>query len=164
METMQSSTNLISTGSETDTGLSRNSPERRFEITGLAAEHIDKFWRFIEPRLSTTIEDYGHGEFSIEDIYRDLLAGKLQLWIVVREGRPHGYCVTRIVDYDKLRVCRTVLLVGDNFDDWFPALEARVSLWARSLGCTRLEASGRRGWARKLKAWNFAYVTMHKEL
>lgn len=166
MEAMQSSMNSTSTGKPTDLEQASSSPEPRFKIVGLASQHIDRYWRFIEPVLAKVIEDHGHGELAIEQIKDHLDKREMQLWIVVENDLPKAYAVTRVIDYPLLRACRVVLLQGTDFDSWIATLLARLAPWARSLGCSRLEACGRSGWRRKLKRLGCqeAYSTVHLNL
>ena len=69
--------------------------------------------------------------------------------------------VTEVIRYPALLSCRIWLAGGEYVE--LREIEKQVIEWARGIGCTRMELSGRRGWARKLaEDWNEVGVIMAK--
>ena len=122
------------------------------------------------PYTAEFIEDaleYAQGDFTLEDIYGFISDKKMQLWVTGRENTHEvdGCAVTEIVDTPRLKYCRVVLLGGVEMTRWLHVEEA-VANWAASLGCKRIEAVCRPGFAKILPKFGYeqTHVVMCKEL
>ena len=64
-----------------------------------------------------------------------------------------------------LKVCDIVLLAGRQRQKWIDMI-GDLEDWAKSIGCSRIEAVARQGWARVMKdwGWNTQYLMIDKEL
>jgi len=71
--------------------------------------------------------------------------------------------VTQIIPYPKKKVLRVIAIAGEDMDRWFHFLPA-IEEWAMELGCTSLEAWGRKGWLKVLKDWKCSYHILTKDL
>jgi hypothetical protein len=80
-----------------------------------------------------------------------------QLWAVYAGGTPVAAIVTQVQD-GRTRRCLLWLIGGRSARDWADGFLALVEAWARSLGCTALWGSGRRGWARIVEPRGFRRI------
>lgn len=112
--------------------------------TGVPTHRMPQAWPALWPIIRPIYEKQAEK--------RDLLAGfyarELQLWCVW-DRVPVAVIVTKLlVRTSGAKDCRIWLISGARVTDWLPDFIAKVSAWARAEGCTRLTASGRKGWHR----------------
>jgi hypothetical protein len=113
--------------------------------TGIPPEHVAIVWPALWPLLQAAYDRWS-------DDRADLLGGlaKLdyQLWAVFDGARPVAAIVTRLWTHTDTgaRDCRLWLVGGRRMPEWLPDFISKLVPWARSEGCTRLTAAGRRGW------------------
>ena len=89
--------------------------------------------------------------------------GDMQLWVATDEGVIFAAMLTEFVVYPRKKVMRIVAIAGEEMDRWmrfFPALEAA----AVRVGCTGIEAFGRKGWLKVLKDWKCSYHVLTKDI
>lgn len=110
----------------------------------------EKAWPLIEPWVLAALDE---AQANVEpDAIRVALAvGAMQLWLAWDEGRAHGCCVTELYGSAKGKTCGLVIVAGMDFKRWRPLI-ADIKEWARREGCVRLEAAGRDGWQRYVRA------------
>jgi hypothetical protein len=145
-----------------DSSLSSN-----FEIIALNAEFGGKLLPlvrgFVEDALS-----YAHREIDFEGVTGHVRRGSMQLWVAYnkQDRTAVGAAVTMLYSYDLCHSLRILALAGKEFQHWKVPMLIRLESFARAQDATRIEASGRKGWARVLKPLGFepAYVTFIKEL
>lgn len=96
------------------------------------------------PWLEAALE-YGLGCHTIDDVQAGIEAGKFQLW-------PGEKCaaVTEVQEFPRAKFFNVFLAGGDldeirNMVPWFQS-------FGRHMGCTKLTATGREGWARALRS------------
>ena len=136
------------------------------QLVGVPASSVEQLWDEVKPMLEKGIS-HGDGELDINDILKFLLDRAMQLWVlydysgdtVVMAG------VTEIVNYPKYKVCRAVILGGDSLDQWVKYIQG-IEAWAVEMGCTKVEAYGRRGLAKKMESIGYSnrYVLIRKDL
>ena len=103
------------------------------------------------------------GDMSATDMFREVIAGNLQLWVIQKGGQTMGACVTRL-GVRPMRKVATVLYVGGvNMPDWLHLLE-QIEGWAKAVGATRMEVVGRKGWKRVLTGYRADNVVLTKDL
>ena len=109
----------------------------------------------------------GKADETPQEILERLLTGKQQLWLAWDEelGRARGICITELFDSARGKACNLALVAGRDFKGWQHLTEA-VKAFARSMGCVRLEAAGRKGWERRAKAdgWRHLRSTVEMRL
>ncbi len=136
------------------------------QLIGVPNSSLDDVWESAKPMLQKGI-DYGDGELEIDDIYGFLKDRAMQLWVLYNytEGAIVMAAVTEIVNYPRTRLCRAVVLGGDRVDDWMDNLVG-LEVWAKSMGCDKMEAFGRRGLAKKMEKIGYRnkYVVIRKDL
>ena len=98
-------------------------------------------------------------EWGLSDILEQLLAQRMQLWVV-----PWRLTVvTQIQTYPGVRICMVVLCGGDGLDENKHSL-GEIEAWARSLGCDELRIQGRAGWRRVYPEFEVVATMMRKKL
>ena len=110
-------------------------------IEGIQGDEIDNFWEKVSPLVDRAME-YADGKMTTEDVYNQLKAKHIQLWLV-----PGGIWVTRVVDYPQSRRVEWIAAAGE-YQDWTDHLPPLFE-WARAQGCDAAEIGGRAGWGRK---------------
>jgi hypothetical protein len=130
--------------------------------------HLERAWPALWPLLAPALRrspDKPAGGADIEAwLLARLLAHDAQLWAVHADGKPVAAVVTEIQVADGQRRCLLWLIGGScargiRVRDWADGLLALVESWARSLGCSALWGSGRRGWARIVEPRGFNRIT-----
>jgi len=118
----------------------------------LPARLIPKAWPLVVDWVTEALTK-GKADETPEEILDRLLRAKQQLWLAWDEtaGRARGICITELFDSARGKACNLSVVAGEEFKTW-QYLTAAVMAFAREHGCSRLEASGRKGWERHAKA------------
>ncbi len=125
-------------------------------------DEVPKLWKKVLPQIERCVP-HSEGEMEAPDFYVALVDGEMQLWIAVEDEEVIASMVTQIVPYPAKKVLRVIAIAGEDMDKWFhfqPDLEEFAIL----MGCSSLEAWGRKGWKKILKDWKDSYVVYTKEL
>jgi len=92
-----------------------------------------------------------------------LSASEMQLWIATEGGEVLAAMVTQYIPYPRKKVLRVISIGGGDMDKWFP-FYPELEAFAQGLGCSHLEAWGRKGWGKILKGWTNSYHIFTKEI
>ena len=125
---------------------------------------LDDFWAIAsEPVLAKAIEATG-GRYTPETVLRDIKAKRMQLWIVCdKTGTIYASLVTSVTRWPTgMTTCSVLFMGGHDMKRWI-TLVGTLKDWARSLGCSRLDYSGREGLERVL-GWRRLGVMSETEL
>ena len=125
-------------------------------------EEVPKIWGEVLPQIERCVP-HSEGEMTPEDFYIALVDAEMQLWIAVEDNEVLASMVTQVIPYPAKKVLRVIAIAGEDMDKWLhfqPDLEE----FARLMGCSSLEAWGRKGWKKVLKDWKDSYVVYTKEL
>jgi hypothetical protein len=130
------------------------------EASIVPVEHLDIFWRWVEPILKPAAEE-SRGRYLVGDVYNYILDGSMVLWVAHDESRIIGAAVTNKVDYPQ----KSVLSVGfwggiEPLESYGPPLLELLQKYARETGCVNIEGYGRTGWSRRLK--DYGYIKSHE--
>lgn len=119
--------------------------------TGIASRHLHHVW----PDLWPLLEPAYAWSPEKEDVLAGLMARDYQLWAIYDGGKPVAAIVTRIWRHRETGEgdCRLWLVGGRGVHAWLRDFIDKLTAWARAERCTRLTASGRRGWWRLVKAY-----------
>ena len=123
---------------------------------------IPKIWNEVLPQIERCVP-HSEGEMTPEDFYIALIEAEMQLWIAVEEDEVIASMVTQVITYPSKKVLRVIAIAGREIGKWFhfqPDLEEFAIL----MGCSSLEAWGRKGWKRILSDWKDSYVVYTKDL
>jgi hypothetical protein len=123
-------------------------------------------WPVIESWVARALVK-GKADLTPAQIREHLERGGMQLWLAWGPGnKPHGACITELIESARGRTCNVVIVAGNRFAAW-EHLQARIAAWAvGDWGCKRLALTGRVGWARRLRAagWEQTHVSMERTL
>lgn len=127
----------------------------------LGQEQIDNLW----PLYGCHLDRYEReiGTDYAEDIRSDLKAGTKQLWGLQCGPSIVGVVVTRVAQSPRGSVCEIYIACGESHGGLFLVLD-EIERWAKSVGCSRVRLSGRKGWLRVLKQYEQTGIQMEKEL
>jgi hypothetical protein len=111
--------------------------------------------KYIEDAL-----EYGGDTHAFDDVAGGVLSGRYQLW-----PNHNSAIVTEIVVYPQLKNLH-FFLAGGNLDE-LQKMVPVIEDWGRSMGCTKVSLSGRKGWARTFlqgSGYTPKWYVMSKEL
>jgi hypothetical protein len=99
----------------------------------------------IWPRVGTLVQRAldRQREWGLADIHEQLLAQRMQLWVVPWEMAV----VTQIQTYPGVRICMVVLCGGEGLHPHKQEFDEIVG-WAKGLACDEIRIQGREGWRR----------------
>lgn len=130
---------------------------------------LNTYWPRIIPWLERG-RKYWEEYYDLKDIYVEIFAGNMTLWIVGDPEMPRGCFITTFRYFPKAKVFVFIFAAGD--DDgvnrlaWGEALHDYMLQWARARGATHSRIEGRAGWfriGRKL-GYTSSWVAMVKSL
>lgn len=85
--------------------------------------------------------DYSGDTHDIDHVFNACKKGECQFW----PGK-HSAVVTEIYVYPNLKACSFFLAGGEMSE--LREMCKQIETWAKSIGCTRMLITGRKGWAR----------------
>ena len=132
------------------------------KIALVSPEHISNIWDSVHRHLELMTPN-SEGELEPEDFYELLTNAEMQLWIAVDNGELIASMVTQVIPYPRKQVLRIISIGGKSMDKWMQFLPI-IEDWALTVGCTSLEAWGRKGWLKILKDWKCSYHVITKDL
>ena len=139
--------------------------EQTITVTDVNTEDVDKLWWMVKDLLQLAI-DRNQGEFTLEDIQTDLLAGHTRLWIAYDEDRKVKACaVCELRKFTQRKICYIILLAGEDFNCWHWSINA-IEEWARENGADAIAAYTRKGFIKTMRKYGFRepYTVIQKDL
>jgi hypothetical protein len=129
-------------------------------VFALRSHEIDDHWFWIE-RLLKRVEN---PDWTLRQVKTDLKSAQAQVWVLVgHASAPAGIVITRIENFHDTRWGLVWIAAGEGLEH-VPRMLGEIEKWFRSMGCSRSEISGRKGWERVLPGYEFKAVTLVKEL
>lgn len=114
--------------------------EKICHVGGVVREKVPLVWNRAAPILETVITpDTG---YNLDIIYRALLSGSLQLWVV---DDFEGVVVTEIRIRPLDKILHATWLAGKNMRRWLRTVEETLEKFARHHECAQLVVEGRKG-------------------
>ena len=114
-------------------------------VRGISTDEIMEIWPRIDDLVWRAIKR--SPDYTLDDVYQSLVTQHRQLFATWPE--IDTICITSI----EIRPAAKVLVIwwkaGVLHDDWRLMLQATEN-WGRSMGCSRIEFRGRKGWQRLL--------------
>lgn len=134
-------------------------------VSGVPKDQISNIWPMAEKYLRN-VEEQVPLELSLEHVLQELLAGKMQLWLIARGSNVLAFCVTKVITYSYMKAVQLLWLAGKDVETWKAVGFETMAKWGRSIGASRLELIGRKGWKRILEkdGWTEPHVILHKEI
>jgi len=131
-------------------------------IALVSPDDVHVIWPSILEYVEEVVS-HSQGEATSDHYYEELTSGTMQLWVSI-EGKEVLACmVTQIAPYPNKQVLRIIALGGVEMEKWIQFLPD-IEHWAMNVGCTSLEAWGRKGWLRILQDWKCSYHILTKDL
>lgn len=121
------------------------------QVSIVPTDKVLEWWPAVEYYLSRSA-DYTYGRYTADDILYSLIHEGRTLWIVFDDETLYGAVVTSLSLYPTRKYVCIEFCGGVEFDSWHADILATLKQWGRDNGCVGLEAIGRAGWAKKLKA------------
>lgn len=122
----------------------------------------EEIWILVKPMIIKACLR-NKGRFTVKEVKEWLDTGKWQLWVIEHEGQIKALCTTEILIYPKLKSCQVNIVTGTGRNDW-QYFKNEIEDWARKMGCKRIEALARKGWAKIYKDYELTHVFLEKEL
>jgi hypothetical protein len=114
-------------------------------VRGIPADEITALWPRLEPLVGRALAR--SQDYTLDEVHQSLREERRQCFATWPE--IDTICITSI----EVRPARKVLVIwwkaGRLHSDWYDMLKATEN-WGKSLGCTRIEFRGRKGWERVL--------------
>lgn len=104
---------------------------------------------------------YTGGSHTLADVRKELADGQLQLW-----EAPHAFVLTRLQQHPSGQRDAHIFCAAGAARE-LDAMRPLIEEWARSQGCSRMTALGRRGWERSPllgDGWSPTMTWFEKEL
>lgn len=118
--------------------------ETVYHVRGIPANMVDRFWALAEPYVKRAL-DHTIGEFTPADIKRYCKDKVMQLWLVSADERIVGAVTTELVVYPSRKHLLVATLGGSKSPEWIQLVIDTLSDWAKTQGCSALEARTRKG-------------------
>ena len=137
-------------------------PGQPCEVSIVCIKDVPSLWEEVYPIIDRC-QRYANGELETQDYLQMILDGSIQLWVASDKEKIFAAMLTEFIAYPRKKVLRIIAIAGNRMESWmefFPALEAA----ALKVGCTGLEAQGRKGWLRVLKDWECSYHVLTKDI
>ena len=134
------------------------------EVLLVKPEFVPDIWSRVRSLIDEAL-DHTIGELHSSDILKMILNEKEFLWVGVENDDIKSALVAEVVDYPRKRILRIVVWTVDqesDFDDWIKHLHI-IEDFARTAGCSHLEAWARKGLTRKLN-WEHEYSVISKQI
>jgi hypothetical protein len=125
------------------------------EVSLVPSEFVQQVWHEVAPQLARCVARSG-GRISLQSINEDLRQGAQTLWVALEDGQIIGCTTIRIIEYPTgVRALSYENLAGERFADWMLVGHSVCQEYAKALGCTLLEVTGRSGWERYLASLGY---------
>ena len=96
-------------------------------------------------------KEYWQDFATLDSLYQDLSASKLQLWMMNCDTEFILAMLTEIGIYPTTKIMRILWIGGSEVNGAIDQFLDFAELWAHRQGVSRLQVIGRKGWVRKLK-------------
>ena len=119
-------------------------------------ENIKEVFPIVQDSIDKALK-YSGNHFIVEDIYNDLLDGKMQLWVlwnVNKKQNFQGCGVTKILQRTNSKALNIFIVTGRNRKQWQDKMPLGED-WAKQNGCTHIETYARPGWSKLLKEQDY---------
>jgi hypothetical protein len=108
---------------------------------------------------------YDKTDFGLfSEVEEAVFAGRALLWIVWREPEILACVITQIRPTKRSKVCYLSACGGRQRKLWTHLMAASIEKYARDMGCTKMRATGRKGWTRILPDARETLAIFEKDL
>lgn len=138
-----------------------------FMVTSIPPSLVNRYWGSVRPYIDSALE-HSRGEIDSPTLFEWLIRGEAQLWAVLKreDERLRGVAVTQIIEYPLLKAVRIISLGGEGMSQWAGPLDRVLGEYAKTVGASRVEAHGRRGFVRRLSKLSYVpiYTVVAREV
>jgi hypothetical protein len=92
---------------------------------------------------------------TLGSIYENVLSRKKQLWLMNSETEFILGMLTEILNWPSHSELKILWMGGKEFDTGAHLFLDYIELWSRRQGVSKISLKGRKGWVRKLKAFDY---------
>src|SRR5262245_56830834 len=110
--------------------------------------HMPLAWPIIERWVEAAVRK-AQSDQSPEEIRWMLSQGQMRLFLACEDSKVQGCWILEFTHTHRGDMCNIYLCAGRDFKRWHH-LMADIKAYARSMGCSLLQAAGRPGWQRAL--------------
>lgn len=134
----------------------------KVELDPVLSVRVPLVWDDIQSHIAEIVA-LNLGRLSAEDLFIELIARRMQLWLVRRGRKILMAGITTIRVYPDCKTANVIGISGTDIDSWL-RFEADIRTWAKGEGCVAIDVVSRRGWARKLQGWKEVGVVLTTSL
>ena len=122
-----------------------------------------ELWGGVEPMLRKATLMSG-GRWTTDDVLLSVQEERFHLWVAMEDNAVVAAATTSFTDYPQKRMLTGQFLGGKRIKEWVGLLDEMLEKWGRDNHCAGIELTGRNGWARALKALDWApkFTVMEK--
>lgn len=96
--------------------------------------------------LDAALKKFGMDKkFPLDYVFRDLVAGTSQGWLITQDDKPVSAVVTEVQKYPLGDALNIFLMGGDSMENWGDELHEAMVKYAKFLGAKWIETGSRRG-------------------
>ena len=121
------------------------------QVSYVPKEYINTCWKEVEGYLKKAT-DYTKGRYEVHDLYLSICKYDYHLWIAFDKEEIKGAVVTNITQYPRKKYVCMAFCGGKELVKWKDQMLDLLRKWAKDNGCSGIEATGRRGWAKSLQS------------
>ena len=116
----------------------------------LTPENIVEYWHLIKESIEDALKK-GTGESSLFDIYKKLINGNAQAWVVLKDDKDMvAVATTEFIEWSQYKSLHLITVTGEGWDE-YKYLHAELEQFAKDSGCKDVQVWGRKGWEKKLE-------------
>jgi len=121
-----------------------------------------KVWDLAKKHITLCLDRF-KDDGNLEDIFKDLLSGDRQLWMVLKNGEAVASVLTMINEYHGKRYGVLTHAGGHDAQDWFHIVNP-IGEYFKAEGCHKFIIHGRKGWAKFLTDFRSDKVIYERSL
>ena len=123
-------------------------------------------WPQVQPIIDRALV-HSHGRLDASSQFDLLINGTDNLWVATKDDEIIAAIVTEVATLPtgmKLLIC--LFCAGKEFSEWSEEMHQKLVSFAKDNDCKAMELTGRKGWTRLLKRWDWEteYTVFRKEL
>lgn len=126
-----------------------------YELTLVSNWNIPSVFPHVQEKIQEALDKSMFPEWDLDELYRRLLSGEAQLWLVGEDGvKLVLVAVTRIIRYPSVKRLFVDLIVGEDLKGCAIFMDVGAK-WSRQFGCTEVEAACRPGVRKEMEKHGF---------
>ena len=132
------------------------------QLQQVPIEHFLTVLPHVNRWLASVVDRSGR-RYTLPILCEMIAQGLIQMWLI-GDDKPRGIVLTELYFAPSgLKFATIRGAAGDGAEGWMPLI-AELEEWARAEGCAGIDATARKGWARRLPDYKMSHVFLEKEL